>query len=86
MLHDFIENARSDARELSEGAFDGKYINILTVIRTITDALYWLASTPLVISVTILGVVHGLRLRFFPTTDIDNDEKSDDFEFSDHDE
>ena len=24
MLHDFIENARSDARELSEGAFDGK--------------------------------------------------------------
>ena len=86
MLHDFIENARSDARELSEGAFDGKYINILTVIRTITDALYWLASTPLVISVTILGVVHGLRLRFFPTTDVDNDEKSDDFEFSDHDE
>lgn len=85
MLHDFIENARSDARELSEGAFDGKYINILTVIRTITDALYWLVSAPLVISVTILGVVHGLRLRFFPATDVDNDEKSDDFEFSDYD-
>lgn len=85
MLHDFIENARSDARELSEEAFDGKYINILTVIRTITDALYWLASAPLVISVTILGVVYGLRLRFFPATDVDNDEKSDNFEFPDHD-
>lgn len=85
MLHDFIENARSDARELSEEAFDGKYINILTVIRTITDALYWLASAPLVISVTILGVVYGLRLRFFPVTDVDNDEKSDNFEFPDHD-
>ena len=58
----------------------------LTANRTITDALYWLASAPLVISVTILGVVHGLRLRFFPTTDVDNDEKSNDFEFSDHDE
>lgn len=85
MLHYFIEGCRSKARKLSEWAFDGKYINILTVIKIITEIMYLMVSAPVWILVGVAGFMYALWTRLFPATGVDNDEKSDDFEFSDYD-
>lgn len=85
MLHYFIERCRSEARKLSEWAFDGKYINILTVIKIITEIMYLMVSAPVWILVGVAGFMYALWTRLFPATGVDNDEKSDDFEFSDYD-
>lgn len=85
MLHYLIEGCRSKARKLSEWAFDGKYINILTVIEIITEVMYLMVSAPVWILVGVAGFMYALWTRLFPATGVDNDEKSDDFEFSDYD-
>ena len=85
MLHYFIEACRSKARKLSEWMFDGKYINILTVIKIITEIMYLMVSAPVWILVGVAGFMYALWARLFPATGVDNDEKSDDFEFSDYD-